>query len=579
MAEHQVGLLLVHGIGEQKRFETSRELTKSILAGLQARHDGGRFSLIDRAALPDDFPLSCPKIDRASSPFMIAWKAKGSADVTYLHVHEVWWSDLGAPATLSEQIRFWLWGLGQWNAPVVWTSRPGSKPSNTDLLMDPPTKFRDVSDPNAKSKPRPFARSMLFLSGLYAFLTLFSWEALKRAFSWLSSAAGSPSILTSYVGDVRIYTQAPGRGGGNLTDLGQPWRATIRRRMISELVAMAEREFDRWYVMGHSLGSVVAFNGVQEPEWNLPNYLDHAQMERILQGQLKDSLWITSEPDGPKPNLDAMMPRRPVWVGANDRISRKALFANFRGLITYGSPLDKFAALWPRLVPINKQRDIFEDGVDWINLSDATDPVGAQIGAFTEGWSETTKPIQSPINIRVKASPFFLLSHIRYFGAPKRYGNDRPETRALVNVLFPHAGSSPSLSATFERAGDQYGNRFARGALAVFWVLFLGFALVASTSWLALVLKGFGDSGVINAGKWLGQHWPDWSWLPRSEIGGRLPLAIWDGVLSLFQWPAALVNLVGIPVHGFCAAMFSTLVLAATVVGAAGIWRRLSGDN
>jgi len=220
MSEH-VGLLVVHGIGEQKRFETARQLVQAILSSLRSRRDGSKFSLVDRTASPNEIPMNCPEIHRSSSPFTIAWQPK-SGDAVHLHIHEVWWSDLGAAASISEQIRFWLWGLGQWNAPVVWESHSDGNPTNTDRFMDPPTKFRDLRGDKAKSKARPFARSMLFLSGLYALFTLFSWEAVKRVFSWLSASAGSPVILTSYVGDVRIYTQAPGQGGGNLTDLGQP---------------------------------------------------------------------------------------------------------------------------------------------------------------------------------------------------------------------------------------------------------------------------------------------------------------------------------------------------------------------
>jgi hypothetical protein len=85
-----VGLLIVHGIGEQQRFESARQIARSVLAGLQARSDGAHFSLIDRSSSFDTIPLACPRVDRHGSPFTIACRAKGAAEETYVHFHEVW---------------------------------------------------------------------------------------------------------------------------------------------------------------------------------------------------------------------------------------------------------------------------------------------------------------------------------------------------------------------------------------------------------------------------------------------------------------------------------------------------------
>jgi hypothetical protein len=565
--DKHVGLLVVHGIGEQKRFETARQLARAILAGLEARADGARFSLIDRTSNPNEIPINCPRIDREGSPFMIACRAKGSQDVTYLHLDEVWWADLGAPATIREQIRFWTWGLGQWGAQVIWKTHFKDKGSNTDRFMDPPSKFHDVQSKQDTAKPRPFARAMLFLSALLALLTLFSWEAAKRAFAFLSTAAGSPAILTSYIGDVRIYTQGPGKGGGNITDVGQPWRATIRRRMVSQFVAMAERKYDRWYLLGHSLGSIVAFNGVQETEWNLPNYLDPAHAARLKLDAAQLKLWDATPPAAlaALPDLQRMMPRRPVWLGDNDRISREALFKTFAGLITYGSPLDKFAALWPRIVPVNKARDVIPADADWVNLSDATDPVGGNIKAFETGWRTKTLAADSPLNIRVKASSFFLLAHIRYFMAPSATGSDRPETRALVELLFPPGGMSQRLSTVFANVGSHYGSPALRIVLASLWVIGLTAALTAATSWLAVILRGLGTTMFAKLTPALKDHWPAWHWLDAIHVTPDLPERTWHG----FVWLLGIL-----PVEGFAGTMLTTLGIASLVISGAGLWRR-----
>jgi len=112
-------------------------------------------------------------------------------------------------------------------------------------------------------------------------MTFFSWNVVKQVLSWISPYIGSSSLITQYVGHVRIYTQDQPVGGGSLIDVGQPWRATIRRRMVAEFVAMAKRNYGRWYLLGDSQGSVLAFNAIQETEWCLPNYLNRTSIKAI----------------------------------------------------------------------------------------------------------------------------------------------------------------------------------------------------------------------------------------------------------------------------------------------------------
>lgn len=44
----------------------------------------------------------------------------------------------------------------------------------------------------------------------------------------------------------------------------EPPRAAIRRRMVPTMVDVAAAGYDRWYILAHSLGSVVAWNGLME---------------------------------------------------------------------------------------------------------------------------------------------------------------------------------------------------------------------------------------------------------------------------------------------------------------------------
>ena len=328
----RVGLLVVHGIGQQQRFETAAALTRALAGTLGARElqralDGAgatNFDIFDRTSERTAEELDCPSPDAADSPYEILAQGLDGAQ-THVHVHEVWWADLGDSNTLTEQFRFWVWALGQWLARIDRVAHFAHGASNTNLLMVGPKFDEQGSAADFAPGYRILrARALLFLWGVAAFLTFFSWNVVKQVMSWISSYIGSSSLITDYVGHVRICTQTPPLGGGSLIDVGQPWRATIRRRMIAEFVAMAERGYDRWYLIAHSQGAVLAFNAMQETEWVMPNYLQPAQAGRLRRTPLwTRAPYLPPTPHNDRPNLDLMMPRRPVWLGPNEGVSRR----------------------------------------------------------------------------------------------------------------------------------------------------------------------------------------------------------------------------------------------------------------
>src|SRR5437763_7810600 len=99
-----------------------------------------------------------------------------------------------------------------------------------------------------------------------------------------------------------------------MLDPDEPMRTTIRRRMVSVMTAMAKRpDYDRWYIFAHSLGTVPAFNALQETEWALPNYLSEEEWDRLPQ-RFKTQTPFTPSDLAERPGLDRMMPRRPPWL-------------------------------------------------------------------------------------------------------------------------------------------------------------------------------------------------------------------------------------------------------------------------
>ena len=77
-----------------------------------------------------------------------------------------------------------------------------------------------------------------------------------------------------YVGNVKLYQDRRYHSAPSVDGMVERPRVAIRKRMARGLVRMALQGYGRWYVVAHSLGTVVAHNGLNELSETLPNYLD-----------------------------------------------------------------------------------------------------------------------------------------------------------------------------------------------------------------------------------------------------------------------------------------------------------------
>ena len=73
----------------------------------------------------------------------------------------------------------------------------------------------------------------------------------------------------------------------------------------------------------------------------------------------------------------------PAWLEPDACIKREALLERLAGLVTYGSPLDKFAMLWPAVIPNIRDQQALARGT-WLNFYDTTDPVAGHLDAFSK---------------------------------------------------------------------------------------------------------------------------------------------------------------------------------------------------
>jgi hypothetical protein len=137
--------------------------------------------------------------------------------------------------------------------------------------------------------------------------------------------------------------------------------------------------------MAHSLGTVVAYNALMDAEDILPNYLTHEEWtDRALQ-PFKKRVAPADECALPQE------PRRPPWLAPGEGLERSLLFEHLEGFLTIGSPLNKFAALWPAIVPMHRD-PVSGNSIPWVNVADAQDIVGGPLTLFANGISPGSPP-------------------------------------------------------------------------------------------------------------------------------------------------------------------------------------------
>jgi hypothetical protein len=411
-ATEHIGVLLVHGIGTNPPNQFLVDQTRKIAAAMSEEVVAINVRSEPAVAkqVPDQYTVNyvvnCVSVEART-------KDGRTLDIDF---NEVYWADLGEKPTLPNQVKFWFWSLTMWAlAARDYTRLPG---------------FAQMYKPKG-GRLRWWGRLSLGAYGVLFLLGAATIGLLNVIADRLKLPRVAISdILTAYMGDVMLYTQTDGDDDPAVSDFAQPPRVGIRARMVDALVEFALRDdYDRWYVLSHSQGTVVAYNGLMETEVALPNYLSQTRWNQVKGSRLQ------AKPDQKNKAPSLMLPRRPTWLGPTDAIDRKALFAKLAGLLTYGSAIGKFRAIWPIVVPANKDENVFPLKFQWINVYDPTDPVSGELEAYTREhgcWADRATPINRQRSdpgsenagthvaakidrsIPYKASWVWLLSHLQY---------------------------------------------------------------------------------------------------------------------------------------------------------------------
>ncbi len=408
-ARRELGVLLVHGMGEQKPGAHVEKVVRSLIASWGTDYEVRDVCQEPERPRPAD-PAAGQKGDRDGTEaraaeggrrIVVRVQVGGNQNETVdLHFHEVWWADLGVRTGLRYWGRFLWWVV---RAPFLrFRARTGrfdnrlwrNRARNGGLV--------ELESPRSGMRRLP----QFFVLGCFsslAILVAFTWGLLRRL---LRGFAPSPVVLLESFGDVQIYTEGARADTGSGPDMGLPSRVPISRRMVQKMVSMAERDYDQWYVMAHSLGSVVAFNGLMEPDYVLPNYLEEGHWDQL------DPRFKTQREDDDTEN---MWPRRPDWLEPTDALSREELFRDLGGFVTYGSPLHVFVDLWPHMVMLNKN-DVFAKGFRWLNVCSPFDPISGALRAI-RGNEAAAKAKLRPEVFRFSGNRWAFIAHGAYLKA------------------------------------------------------------------------------------------------------------------------------------------------------------------
>ncbi len=459
----RIGVLVVHGVGEQSHYEHLEGTASNFVKALRRdRERPPHVQLLTRAG--GDSGGSA--LDGSSTRAIVSWRRPGDGTRMQVHYREVFWADL------DERVSVW-----RWMKLVGWAlAMPGIRVF--DKAKSESGVLPDMVPPKALSFGAWIVvRAQLLLTALLFFLMLISVDLLYWLLTRLSFKAtwigALRELIYDYLGDVKLYQDWVTRKDDRVEVVGEKSRVAIRRRMVRALVAMArdvtEGRLDGFYVVAHSLGTVVAFNALMEHGHRLPNYLTEEEWNN-LPGPYQHEMSGIEDVNA--------SPRRPPWLGPDAAIDRAALFAGLRGVLTLGSPLNKFAALWPAIVPANGEP--IPGKRPWINVADIQDIVAGKVSLWCENESACVVGGLAVTNVEWADQWTLATAHTHYWWAGA--SGDR-----LIDRLVPWFEGKP-----FERPRDRLRPWAAR---VIYWALLaiLGLIPLVGMAYLIWLLRHAGD--------------------------------------------------------------------------------------
>lgn len=422
-SDKRIGILLVHGIGDQQRHEHLQAVGESFVRALALRYGRGRVSVEMFPGHEDRCPLSI--------------FVKETSGRTIFDLHELWWRDLGKRPAIKSTLQFWFWAI----------SLPGTR----GRFSYPQEGYANPSNECVKGNCiTKLDRLQLFMRTTYFFFMLAPLAVVMAFVNLIPGVRRIQFLRTvfTYLSSVQMYLEDRTKQIGTLVDFDHPRRTSIQRKFMSGVIDMAERDYDSWFIVAHSLGSVIAFRGLMCDEisaarlvtsnrWNDPNFAKwRANFEA------RSSVQYPSRP------------RRPIWLSTESGVDLSKVFERFRGLVTYGSPLETFTRVWPALVQTRKNPPVNKN-FEWVNIYDPIDIVSSELTSYGECLPDT-KGTFKPKNFGCHSSWLMSSAHTSYFVLRRKR---RDENLLLCLISWMMDGSKPVEASVGSSAAWRVGER------------------------------------------------------------------------------------------------------------------------
>ena len=113
---NRVGILLIHGIGEQSQFEHLEEVVRNVATALDADQKIESFTVCVNSSKDSAYRARQQiwKGGEIATAFIDVQGPPGTP-LTRLEFREVWWADLDEPSSLKTALSFWGWALSLWS--------------------------------------------------------------------------------------------------------------------------------------------------------------------------------------------------------------------------------------------------------------------------------------------------------------------------------------------------------------------------------------------------------------------------------------------------------------------------------
>ncbi|MEP9387945.1 hypothetical protein [Mesorhizobium sp. KR9-304] len=223
-ARRKQAVVVVHGMGEQRPMSTLRGFVEAVWTQDPEIREKAGHANANKTWITPDKRAGSHELRRITTPYV------GGIGTDF---YELYWADVTRATTRSR--------LVAWVLELLWR-KPGEIPPDARLL------YRATAVITALFA---IVALLVALSALYNPMLAALITAVGGVLFWFLDR-----FVVPYFGDVATYVQA------TPTTVAQ--RAEVRERGLKLLTALADdRRYDRIVLVGHSLGSIVAYDLLQ----------------------------------------------------------------------------------------------------------------------------------------------------------------------------------------------------------------------------------------------------------------------------------------------------------------------------